>query len=173
MMFPTGGVPQSTAGIEKLYGEYCSVCHGEKGDGNSHARQGLRPPPRDFTTPGLSLQLTRPYMIEVLRKGKPGTAMVGWESQLNNDEIEGLVDYIRTRFMGEAQSRQAKSGKHIYATSCSVCHGEDGAGALWGKTSLNPAPLNFSNTDPSVDLRTGSRSTLSSLYHVWGPQSQP
>ena len=34
-----------------LYHDYCSVCHGDKGDGNSHAKQGLVPPPRDFTTP--------------------------------------------------------------------------------------------------------------------------
>jgi len=39
-----------------------------------------------------------------------------------------------------------------YTTTCSVCHGEDGAGATWGKMSLNPQPVNFSMMDVVEDL---------------------
>jgi mono/diheme cytochrome c family protein len=34
---------------DALYHNYCSVCHGDRGDGNSRARNSLVPPPRDFT----------------------------------------------------------------------------------------------------------------------------
>jgi mono/diheme cytochrome c family protein len=139
-------------GVQKLYAAYCSVCHGESGDGNTHVKQGLKPPPRDFTVAGLGSQLNRGYMIDVVSNGKPGTAMVGWKDQLSSEEIEGLVDYIRTTFMVETPTERSGPGKSIYASTCSVCHGEDGAGARWGKTSLKPPPVNFTTVDPAQGL---------------------
>ena len=140
------------ASIQDLYIQYCSVCHGDDGDGNTHATQGLKPPPRDFTTPGIGLQLERDAMIDVVTNGKPGTAMVGWKDQLSTEEIEGLVEYIRTTFMVETPAERSQPGKSIYASTCSVCHGEDGAGARWGKTSLKPPPVNFTTVDPAQGL---------------------
>jgi cbb3-type cytochrome c oxidase subunit III len=138
----------------KMYMEYCSVCHGDKGDGKSHARQGLRPPPRDFTTGDVRRQLSREHMIAVVKDGKPGTAMVGWGTRLSDEQIEGLVDYIRERFMPAFPEAEAGTspGGQIYAKTCSVCHGEDGAGALWGKTSLHPPPVNFTAADRQQEL---------------------
>lgn len=130
-----------------LYAEYCSVCHGERGDGKSHAVQGMSPPPRDFTAPGERNRLSKEQMIDIVRNGKPGTAMAGWGSRLDEQQIAGLVDHIRTRFMTPPDP-----GQQIYASSCSVCHGEDGTGALWGRTSLNPPPINFSTTDPVAEM---------------------
>ncbi len=80
-----------------LYHNYCSVCHGDKGDGRSRASNSLRPPPKDFTTAGSSMNRT--YMIAVVADGKPGTAMVGWKTQLSQAEIESVVDWIRSQFM--------------------------------------------------------------------------
>ena len=31
----------------------------------------------------------------------------------------------------------------IYTESCSVCHGDDGRGAVWGQASLATPPRNF------------------------------
>lgn len=86
-------------GPDALYHDYCSVCHGDRGDGRSRARSSLVPPPRDFTEPRLAATLTREAMIVITRDGKPGTAMVGWKTQLQNAEIEAVVDYIRATFM--------------------------------------------------------------------------
>jgi len=152
MQVSTPVVAAPVSGIPDLYAQYCSVCHGEKGDGNTHASQGLNPPPRDFTVAGVKSRLNRDAMVHVVNHGKPGTAMSGWENQLSSDEVEGLVDYIRTQFMGETPAGQPRSGKAIYASTCSVCHGEDGAGARWGKTSLNPPPLNFATVVPAYGL---------------------
>jgi cbb3-type cytochrome c oxidase subunit III len=137
----------------KIFADYCSVCHGERGDGRSHAVQGLNPPPRDFTTAEAGSSLTRDGMIAAIKHGRPGTAMTAWSAQLSDDQIEDLVDYIRSNFMSLAGSSvDTKDGKSTYASTCSVCHGEDGSGALWGKTSLNPAPVNFRTADPVNDL---------------------
>jgi mono/diheme cytochrome c family protein len=94
-------------------------------------------------------------MIEVVKNGKPGTAMVGWKTQLSDAQIGSLVDYVRTRFMTMPEERPPPPGAEIYASTCSVCHGEDGAGALWGRTSLSPPPVDFTAKDPTRDLPRG------------------
>jgi mono/diheme cytochrome c family protein len=81
---------------DALYHNYCSVCHGDRGDGRSRAQNSLNPPPRDFTSAG---ELSRETMIVITTHGKPGTAMVGWKTQLSAAEIESVVDYVRKTFM--------------------------------------------------------------------------
>lgn len=143
--------------VARLYTETCSVCHGEKGDGNSHASAGLKPPPKDFTTHEAKQKLTPEYMIHVIANGKPGTAMMGFSAQLSDKQISSLAEFIRIRFMHDTTgksivSHSGSTGKSIYALTCSVCHGEDGAGAVWGQTSLNPPPVNFRLQDHTRDL---------------------
>ena len=103
-----------------LYHNYCSVCHGDKGDGKSRARNSFANPPRDFTAPGAAQQMPRELMIAVTRDGKPGTAMVGWKTQLNKAEIEAVVDFVRGSFMqqGDAYAvRGPGTGGMISGTS--------------------------------------------------------
>ena len=153
----TGVADSNDNDAAHLFAETCSVCHGENGDGHSHASAGLNPPPKDFTTHQARQQLTREYMIEIISNGKPGTAMMGFSAQLSDQQIGRLADYIRTRFMpditGQSMvSQNGSTGQSIYALTCSVCHGEDGSGAVWGRTSLNPPPVNFRLQDRVRDL---------------------
>ena len=141
----------------RLYTITCSVCHGEKGDGNSHARAGLNPPPKDFTTHEARQNLTREYMIHIIANGKPGTAMTGFSSQLTEKQISNLAEYISTSLMQDTTGKSiisdtGSTGKSIYALTCSVCHGEDGSGAVWGRTSLDPPPVNFRLQDRTRDI---------------------
>lgn len=109
-----------------LYHNYCSVCHGDRGDGRSRAQGSLNPPPRDFTTAG---ELTRDTMITLVKYGKPGTAMAAWGTQLDDAEIGALVDYIRKSFMIVALDPRLQKGKGIFVRNCAVCHGERGQGS--------------------------------------------
>lgn len=93
-----------------IYHNYCSVCHGDKGDGRSRAQNSFVRPPKDFTAPETK-NLTREYMIAIVRDGKPETAMVGWKTQLNDGEIEVVVDYVRAKFMGIGTVPEAVPGK--------------------------------------------------------------
>ena len=88
-------------------------------------------------------------MIDIVGDGRPGTAMVGWKTQLSDEQISVVVDFIRSNFMATANPVEDGVGRGIYASTCSVCHGDNGAGAVWGKTSLKPAPLDF--TQPGLD----------------------
>jgi len=145
--------PSSIVSPGALYHDYCSVCHGEKGDGRSHAVVGMVPAPRDFTAPGMHSVLPRERMIASVRDGVPGTAMVGWKTQLDDVSIGAIVDYIREEIMTPVRLAVAgDNGAAIYAMNCSVCHGEDGSGAMWGSRSMNPPPLAFRNLHPESEL---------------------
>jgi len=113
-----------------LYHNYCSVCHGDAGDGRSRARGSLIPPPADFTSARLQGKLTREYMSAIVRDGKPGTAMVGWKTQLNEHEIAAVVDFVRTSFVDHAGDEALKRGRLLYGHLCVNCHGVDGTGKL-------------------------------------------
>ncbi|MBK8767593.1 MAG: c-type cytochrome [Burkholderiaceae bacterium] len=115
-----------------LYHNYCSVCHGDRGDGRSRARGSLVPPPRDFTSPQSLGELTRDRMIAATAAGKPGTAMVGWSTQLGPREIEAVVDYVIDTFMKPRTLASFETGRALYARSCASCHGADGQGGPAG-----------------------------------------
>ncbi len=103
-----------------IFHNYCSVCHGEKGDGKSLARFALDPPPADFTSPKLREKVSRAHMVETVKKGartkegKP-TAMVSWTRQLSPRHIDAVVDYIIVKFMdGKVASDEAVQESHAH-----------------------------------------------------------
>jgi mono/diheme cytochrome c family protein len=122
---------------ELLYHNYCSVCHGDRGDGRSRASRSLVPPPRDFTT---ATNLTRETMIEFVKNGKPGTAMSAWKTQLSDQEIEAVVDYIRNGFMQAALDPRVGRGRSVYGHYCASCHGESGKGPMIADPKLKNIP---------------------------------
>lgn len=122
------GTHTAKGSADVLYHNYCSVCHGDRGDGRSRARNSLVPPPRDFTTREAIDQLTRERMIASVTEGRPGTAMVAWKSQLSAPEIEAIVDYIRGTFMTPHAAANLSDGQRVYARNCVRCHGDHGQG---------------------------------------------
>lgn len=170
----------------RIYSQNCAVCHGEKGDGRSRAQNGLNPPPRDFTSAEAARELDRDRMIRSVTFGRPGTAMVPWGNRLTSTEIAGVVDYIRATFMRPAASAApsaavsagaaavhgahvqnvagqpaASRGEIIYRSHCATCHGENGSGASWAATSMNPPPRDF--TAPASRLELTRERMLSSV----------
>lgn len=152
-------VPGETRTGAYVYQNYCSVCHGDKGDGQSRAKNGLNPPPRNFTTPEAAAELTRERMILSVTHGRPGTAMIGWGTELSAAEIEGVVDHIRTTFMRpdskSARKRpdsklMASRGGVLYMQACAMCHGETGKRATAGN--MQPPPRDFTSPEAAAEL---------------------
>lgn len=135
-----------------LYHNYCSVCHGDQGDGKSRAQGSMKPPPRDFTTPQAAQELTRDRMIAAVKGGVPGTAMVGWRTQLTDAQVASVVDYIANTFMAPSVGPDASRGRQIYARVCSVCHGDRGKGSMWASANLKPPPRDFSSPEARAEL---------------------
>lgn len=154
-----------------IFHNYCSVCHGDKGDGQSRARNGLNPPPRNYTTPEAAIELTRERMIKSVTQGRPGTAMIPWVTELSGPEIEGVVDYIRTTFMhlgnqAAASSRAkpsaallASTGGVLYIQACAMCHGETGTRQTTGN--MNPPPRDFGS--PAVIAELNRQRMIASI----------
>ena len=135
-----------------VYHNYCSVCHGDRGDGQSRAQGSLKPPPRDFTSAQALSELTRDRMIAAVKGGIPGTAMVGYQSQLDQRQIEAVVDYVRENFMRASTHADASRGRQLYARHCSVCHGDRGNGSVWASANLRPAPRDFATPQARTEL---------------------
>src|SRR3569623_397168 len=132
----------------KVYAEFCVVCHGEKGDGNTRLRRGLTTPPRDFTSAAARRELSRERMINSVTHGRPGTAMLAFDTRLSEEEIAAAVDHIRANFMSGGVAKEARPakmvlGEQLYVRNCAVCHGDKGNGAMWTQSSLNPSPREF------------------------------
>lgn len=134
-----------------IYHNYCSVCHGDKGDGKSRAQNSLNPPPLDFTT-AKAAQIPRARMIDAVTNGRIGTAMTGWKTQINQQEIEAVVDYVRNSFMPASSAADSSRGRSVYSKSCSVCHGEKGDGRSRAQGSLMPPPRDFTAPSTRTEL---------------------
>ena len=153
-------IPGETRSGEYIFHNYCSVCHGDKGDGQSRAKDGLDPPPRNYTTPESAIELTRDRMIHSVTYGRPGTAMIAWGSELSSAEIENVVDYVRKTFMKLGNNSPthkvpdsrllASRGGVLYMQNCAMCHGETGTRDTTGR--MQPPPRDFTLPDVAAEL---------------------
>lgn len=82
-----------------IFYKHCKACHGDKGDGKTFAANVLNPPPKNFTAEKSKKELTEERMTKSITKGRKGTAMMPWESNLSKDEIQAVVHFIRKKLM--------------------------------------------------------------------------
>jgi len=111
-----------TAKGRAIYAESCSVCHGDRGNAASWAKNSLDPAPADFTTHSLA-ELSRAEMIDAVTFGAQGTAMMPFAVQLTRAEIAATVDYIRTAFMTEESGGGPAGADHDHDAAHD--HGRD------------------------------------------------
>ena len=134
---------------EALYKEHCSVCHGDKGEGDGFAAKFLDPKPRDFTkgiyklrsTPSLP---TDEDITRTITEGIPGTLMPAFEKSLKKEEVKTLVAYVK-RFSNAFDGKTPEPisfpepppkteellamGEKLYVEGgCGACHGQSGKG---------------------------------------------
>jgi cytochrome c oxidase cbb3-type subunit 3 len=82
----------------KVYNYRCYFCHGYSGDARTLASTYLEPKPRDFqATPADALP--RDVMLAVVKHGKPGSAMKGFNGILDDREMQAVTDFVRQEFM--------------------------------------------------------------------------
>ena len=80
--------------VRTLFGQNCSSCHGEQGDGLGPAAAALAPAPANFHIE----QPSSERALEVLAHGVPGSAMPGWSGQLADGDRRLLARYVRSLF---------------------------------------------------------------------------
>ena len=83
-----------------LFQQQCTVCHGEKGDGQGVFAYLMNPRPRNFLAGKFKLTTTENQvptdgdLLRTLRRGMPGSAMPPWD-HLSQSDLDALVTYIR------------------------------------------------------------------------------
>jgi len=99
-MVASADLQESLQNGKKIYHDYCSVCHGDKGDGQSFVRNVIKIPPLDFTDKKLVDQFSVERMRWAILLGKPGTAMPSWRFDLTALQISDVITYIQKELMG-------------------------------------------------------------------------
>jgi mono/diheme cytochrome c family protein len=99
------GASQSGANVFK---QYCAQCHGADGKAVRTA---------DFTNPQVQASLTDAQMLEIIRQGKPGTAMPAWSGKISDSDIRAVASFVRSlgsQTAGQAGTATAASKPNIY-----------------------------------------------------------
>jgi cbb3-type cytochrome c oxidase subunit III len=77
-----------------IYQKYCSVCHGEEGEGDGVMTTLMKIQPADHSNPIEMNPLGNDQLVDIIKHGK-GKYMPAWDGVLSESEIGTLVSYIR------------------------------------------------------------------------------
>jgi len=82
------------------YNMVCATCHGATGAGDGIAGGALNPPAADFTDPAFWEARTDDVVFTAIKEGGPAVGksplMVGWAMSYDDDQIQALVEYVKT-----------------------------------------------------------------------------
>lgn len=93
----------------EIYRVYCAGCHGMEGNGTGAVGHLLQPAPRDFTDTTWMRKQSGAYLLDVIGRGKPGTAMPGYDGLLTADE-QALVLYYLTLYANPSARQSLEEG---------------------------------------------------------------
>lgn len=93
------GVMQAFAQADVDYKIYCARCHGDEGHGNGSDAATLKTHPRDFTDCTTMAKIPDATMFKAIKESGAAVGlsadMPAWGSGLSDDQIYGLIQYIR------------------------------------------------------------------------------
>src|SRR5579863_7629208 len=101
-------LPESHARAKKLYEQDCALCHGSSGDGKTDLAKDMQLTLLDWTDPKSLAGMTDQQLFEAIRKGK-GKMPPEDEARAKNDDIHGLVLYIRKLAKDQSAPTTAKT----------------------------------------------------------------
>jgi mono/diheme cytochrome c family protein len=107
----------------EIYSQLCAQCHGPNGEG------GIGP---SFQDPDFQAARTDTELFDAINLGHEATAMIGWGDVLSSDQIQQLVQLIRT--FSSTSTDQPSTGQvsfsrdvmPIFEAECISCHGSLG-----------------------------------------------
>lgn len=81
---------------KEIFITYCANCHRKEGKGDGQAAATLQPKPADFTDPEHASFYSDQGRIYVIKMGIKGTAMIGWENTLKEEDILAVYGYVNS-----------------------------------------------------------------------------
>jgi mono/diheme cytochrome c family protein len=133
-------VPQPTASGREVYGQLCTQCHGDRGEGGIGTALGDQ---------AWQSANNDSAIFDSINIGHDATAMIAWGEILTSQQIEQVVSHLRT-----LESTGSTAGPPtfvadvlpIFEAACTACHGTLGG---WTGTSYDEA-LNSGANGPTV-----------------------
>ncbi len=126
----------------EIYADQCAACHGPQGEGGSGTA---------LNNKTLLKNTFDEVLFSVIRSGVPSTQMPAWSvdfgGPLTDEDIRSVVAFIRAWeptapvIEPEVFVPSAERGALVFATTCAVCHGEDGRGSDFAPAVNDPARL--------------------------------
>lgn len=98
LMFAISAVQSATGDSTKgkqVFQQFCQVCHGAQGKGDGPVGMALKPPPANLSSDRVQNKKDDELM-NILLKGKPGTAMPAWEKDLSSQQMTDVIAFIRS-----------------------------------------------------------------------------
>lgn len=80
---------------KSIYQAKCVTCHGPEGKGDGPIGKNLKPPAGDFSS-AASKKKSADEFQDIIENGKPKTAMMAWNKQLSEAEIQDVLAYVLT-----------------------------------------------------------------------------
>jgi cytochrome c oxidase cbb3-type subunit 3 len=102
----------SMATARQNYSDFCARCHGADGKGNGPAAATLNPKPRDYTDCKSMAARSDAELFKVISEGGDAANMSPdmqpWGGTLSDEEIHGLVKFVRSFCKKPAAAAPAK-----------------------------------------------------------------
>ncbi|MBL8176154.1 MAG: c-type cytochrome [Bryobacterales bacterium] len=141
------GEREFAADGETIFTAFCSGCHGR--DGKGRRAPGMAAFPAVANADFLN-HVSDEFLRTTIKQGRPGRRMPAWDSPtgLRPAEIDAVIGYLRAVSATQSKaddkprfvSANAESGKRLFESSCSGCHGAKGEGGE-GPALRNPVLL--------------------------------
>jgi mono/diheme cytochrome c family protein len=91
-------IPVTPSGLEQgraIYERHCASCHGPEGKGDGQEASSLSPRPGNLISAQTSAKSDQ-ELLKIIGKGRPRTAMTGWDDRLSPEEQSSVLAYIRS-----------------------------------------------------------------------------
>ena len=126
---------------EALFVANCAECHGQKAEGGGAAS--TYDPADSWPAPNLTTiekryegtppaTDIRDYIVNTIRRGRPGTPMPAWGSDyggpMTDAQIDAITDWIllqQKAEVAEADPAANATGEELFQANCMRCHGEN------------------------------------------------
>lgn len=125
--------PQNNS--QELFQKYCALCHGKNAEGYAADNA------PSLVTASFRATATQEFLRTAIQRGRPGTAMAGYDralgGPLTQQEVDQLIQFIqreappkpgpRAIFLPPQPARgDQKHGEQLFTEKCATCHGTPG-----------------------------------------------
>lgn len=160
--------PHIRGGI--VYKNYCTLCHGQRGDGKARAT-------KLYGQGNLVITMGNhkpDYYEKILREGGESVGrskyMPAWEDELSEEQISDVIEYLY--LIEDPVAR----GKVVFLTNCILCHGVKANGKGRASKLYDPKPADLTRSDKTdlykklIITNGGEYMGRSGVMPVWGLQ---